>query len=354
MTASRKLNPGRPLYRVGEIPDGLATVTMLRRLRRRPAEGQKPAATLFYHGNKHTDLYEITASTPLPALSPGRQAAWTAARTCARCAATRPDPLEFIDRGRRLCAGCVVTERSAAARPSWLRLRAAAVAWAGDVLDDPDTVLIAAYGLTDWGAPYHVHAITLDGQVLVDVVARRAYPSAEGALAGIDRVLGGIAADRLVPVLTSLVGRRLIHTVRSKLGHYGGHTTPLARLSELTRGPYSPGLTDPSIRQEREDDFHLRWTDWHNRTWYDHPHSSPTYGRSGLSSVPVDGSDAAALTTAMLAGLTRMAIDAHPGGPPACPWLPPTGRTPCGATPDPDSGLCPDHTPPEESDGGPA
>ncbi|GAB3856688.1 hypothetical protein GCM10029963_53480 [Micromonospora andamanensis] len=185
MTASRKLDPaGRPLYRVAEIPDHLATVTMLRRLRRRPAEGQEPAATLFYHGNKHTDLYEIAASQELPALSPGRQAAWTAARTCARCQATRTNPLAHIDRGRRLCAGCVVTERTAAARPSWLRLRAAAVQWARDVLDHPDTVLIAAYGLTDWGAPYHVHAMTPDKEVLVDVVARRAYPSAEGAIGG--------------------------------------------------------------------------------------------------------------------------------------------------------------------------
>ncbi|WP_431729958.1 hypothetical protein [Verrucosispora sp. TAA-831] len=355
MTASRKPDPaGLPVYRVGEIPDHLATATMLRRLRRRQAEGQQPAATLFYHGNKHTDLYEIAASAAMPALSPGRQAAWTAARTCARCQTTRPNPLANIENGRRLCTECVVIERTAKVRPSWLRLRAAASAWAREVLADPDTVLLAAYDLNGWmTGPLHVHAVTLDGQVLVDVVARRAYPSVEGVIGGIDRVVGGTDANRLVPVLTPLVGRRTIHTIRSHRGHYAGHVTPFGRLSELTRH-YWPGLHDPSIRQTIDDDYHLRWTDWHNRTWYNHPHSRPSYGRSGLTSVPVEGEDAAALTTAMLAGLRRMAADAYPDGPPRCPWLPPTGLTPCGATPAPHSGLCPDHTPAEEATGGPA
>ncbi|MEU7620517.1 hypothetical protein AB0B27_31120 [Micromonospora rifamycinica] len=341
-----KLTPdGLPVYRVTEIPDGMATSTMLRRLRRRPADGQPAVALLFYHGNKHAPLYKIADAEALPALSPGRQAAWTAARTCARCQATRDTPFPHVfDSSRRLCSGCRVAERLAAATPSWLRLRAAAVTWARHVVDDPDTVLFAAYRLHDRDEPIHVHATAVDGRVLVDVVARRPYQHG--------RTIGGMSADLLVPLLMPLVGRRLVHTITSPRGRYADHVhalTEVAHLSSLWR--WEPSLCDPSIRDSDADAFGPRWTDWHARTWYNHPHSWAVYGRDGLQNMPIAGDDAAALAATMRAGLLAMATDDHPDGPPACPVLPPTGTTACGNRPGPD-GVCADHAAIEEADRG--
>lgn len=343
MAARTNTDGGLPTYRVTEIPDGLATKTMLARQRRRPAPGQPAAAILFYHGNKHTPLYTVAAAQPLPPLPPGRQAAWTAARTCARCAATNETPYQSIENGRRLCLDCVVAERAAAVWPSWLRLRAAAVSWARDVLIDPDTVLLAAYRLTDWDGPIHVHAATVGGQVLVDVVARSRYDPLWRRPLG---PAGSVNADDLVPLLMPLVGRRLVHTIRSNSGHYADHLTPLGELSTLSRRWYGePSLRDPSIRQQPDDAFARRWTDWHNRPYQYGPHTRPSYGRFGLRTVNVDGGDAAEVTAAIRAGLARMALDDHPDGPATCPWLPAAGRTACGSPDIAQTGLCPAHRP---------
>ncbi|OKI52870.1 hypothetical protein [Micromonospora sp. CB01531] len=325
MTDRRTRCPdGLPLYRVGEIPEHLATKTMLARQRRRPADRQKSVATLFYHGNKHAPLYAIADSVELPALSPARQAAWTAARTCARCQATSDAPLPMTNDERRRCLGCGRAERLAAARPSWLALRQQAVDWARDVLYHPDTVLIALHRLGH-GCPIEVHATTVDGQVLVDVLVWPKYPSSKLA-----RTPGAVDADQLVPYLTPLVGRRLIHLGAAWNG------TPMRVLSDASNlwWHYETSLADPSIREDRDDAFAQRWTDWHARTWSngDGLHRGH-HNRYGLQHVDVDGDSAAALTAAMRAGLDLMAGDRHPDGPPACPWLPPTGITPCGARP---------------------
>ncbi|MFI7249813.1 hypothetical protein [Micromonospora chalcea] len=333
MTA-RKLSPGGlPVYRVGEIPDGMATATMLRRQRRRPAEGQPAVALLFYHGNKHAPLYEVSASATLPALSPRRQAAWTAARTCARCATTRDTPLARHHGGRRLCLGCNRLERLAAARPAWLTLRQQAVDWARTALLDRDVVLIALRQLGH-GFPIEVHAITLDGQPLVDVLVWPKWPSPK-----LLRTPGAIDADRLVPYLMPLIGRRLIY-----LGT-GWTQTPMGVLSAASElwWRYETSLADPSIKEHRDDEFRQRWTDWHARTWSNGDGLWKGYhNHYGLERVDVHGESAAALTAAMRQGLTAMARDRHPDGRPTCPWLPPTGTTPCGARPFL-NGLCRTH-----------
>lgn len=331
---TRKLTPdGLPVYRVTEIPSGMATATMLRRQRRRPAEGQPAVALLFYHGNKHAPLYDVSASVELPALSPRRLAAWIAARTCARCATTRDVPLAHHHGGRRLCQACARLERLAAARPAWLTLRQQAVDWARTVLLDRDTVLIALRQLGH-GYPIEVHAITLDGQALVDVLVWTKWPSARLA-----RTPGAIDADRLVPYLMPLVGRRLVY-----LG-IAWNRSPMGELSDASElwWRHETSLADPSIKEHRGDEFRQRWTDWHARTWSNGDGLWQSYhNRYGLERVDVRGDSAAALTAAMRAGLNAMASDRHPDGRPACPWLPPTGTTPCGARPFL-NGLCRTH-----------
>lgn len=335
--------PTLPAYRYGQLPDGLATTTMLRRMRRRPAPGQEPVGTLIYRRSKHAALFEIAASEELPALPAGRQAAWTAARTCARCAATSstPWPLTY-DSDRRRCPDCVGAERLAAARPSWYALRAQAVDWARDVLADPDSVLLALYRV-DWGCPIEVHATTTDGQVLVDILV---WP--ERTRPGLARTPGAIAADQIVPHLTPLVGARAIHLMAAGTlpGRFSWMGTPTDELEQASRHWWGhPGLGAPVIREHHDDRYEQRWTDWHARTrcagrdlWPGH------HGRPGLDQIFVTGESAADLTSVMRTGLVYMAQDKHPDGAPECPWLPPTGLTACGAPTGP-RGLCPSHVP---------
>lgn len=334
MTRRRTCPQGRPIYRSGEVPDHLATVTMLRLTRRRPAPDQLPAATLLYHGNKYTELYEIAGTEQLPPLPPRRQAAWTAARTCARCADTSlaPWPPRRGRRLRRLCPHCDQAEGIAAARPSWLRLRAAATAWARGVLADPDTVILAAYHHDRGGGyPLHVRAETpLTGEVLVDVVAQSHQPSIRRVLAP-----GAVVVDELVPHLMPLVGRRLVHAIRSHQGVYT-HGGPLDELDSMSAYWW---IRDPSIRQRPGDAIGQRWTDWHAR-----PAAGTVWpGRDGLASQDLPANDAAELAAQIRVGLALMAADAHPDGPATCPWLPPTGLTACGRADIGDAGLCPDH-----------
>ncbi|MFG2056662.1 hypothetical protein ACGFI9_21830 [Micromonospora sp. NPDC048930] len=345
-----------PTYRFGELPEHLATATMLRRQRRRLADGQPCVGWLRYRGNKHAPLFEIAASVPLPALTGKRQAAWTAARTCARCQATSDTPWPVYgvltcacaagvspaggDR-RRLCSDCARAEMLAAARASWLRLRAAAVTWAQDVLADPDTAVLAVY-IHDWGHPTQVRAETVTGEVLVDLAAVQALPAFRRVLTP-----GAVNADEIIPHLMPLVGRRLVHTIGTRRGGYADHVSPLGKISELCTwlrwGEQT--IRDPSIRERHADAFRPRWTDWHARPWsggdgIHHAH----HGHYGLTAAELPGDTAAEITARMRAGLAVMATDTHPDGPPTCPWLPPTGRTPCGAGAGP-HGLCPDHTP---------
>ncbi|SCL43198.1 hypothetical protein GA0074692_6760 [Micromonospora pallida] len=336
-----------PVYKSGELPEGLATISMLRRMRRRPALGQSAVATLRYRPHnryEYAPLYEIAAAQELPPLPPGRQAAFTAVRTCARCAATRDTPWPVSSHSdRRLCPGCVRAERLAAARPSWNRLRAGAVAWAREVLADPDSVLLALWRL-DWGCPIELFAATLDGRVLVDVLVQPDSPRT-----GLARTPGAVDAADIVPYLMPLAGTRAVHimTSGSLSGRFNWSDSPTDALARASRTWWhDPDLLGgPVIRQHRDDEFGQRWTDWHARTWSNGEGLwRGNHGRSGLADVPVPGpaESARALKNAMCGGLVYMALDKHPDGPPACPWLPPTGLTTCGADPGPD-GLCPQH-----------
>lgn len=136
---------------------GLATVPMLRRHRRQPADGQKPVAC-YWSGHAYVVLYRAEDAVDMPALSPGRQRRYDEARTCAECG---KKSLETMGKGlddKRYCSACQepVHERM------WLAERAAdrpvVAEWARGVLADPRTVLVAAASETYWQTVVAVNA----------------------------------------------------------------------------------------------------------------------------------------------------------------------------------------------------
>ncbi|MER7002237.1 hypothetical protein ABT297_04200 [Dactylosporangium sp. NPDC000555] len=346
---------GRPLYRVGEIPDHLATQTMLKRMRRRPADSQEPAGTLFYHGNKHAPLYEVAAAVALPELTGKTLARWTAARTCARCGSTSEHPIG-IWHDRRLCDGCSRAERLAEVRPSQLALRLAAVDWARRIVAAPDAAVLACITVDRWRGPLHLYGVGFDGTVLLDITA------AGKQTGGIPPVVtpgDAVHADEPLHVLTDLVGQRQFvhHTVQSDGRGWNTHSvTPVERLLDgiydldwdkrsrlldlcRTRGP-----------EHGTDNYEDRW-----RHWLCRPNPSvhwPSRGDSCLEYSVATAPTARRLAEDMLAGVRAIAADEHPDGPAACPVLPESGLEPCGSTDVTPSGVCPAHQQIEEADRG--
>lgn len=135
---------------------------------REPAPWQKPVA-LYKLRRDYAELYAICDTVPMPALSPARKAAWTAARTCARCGSPSPRPLPELDDRKRYCGPC----RSTLAFERWCEqsraVQAECAEWARAVLADPAAVLIAGDG--NWKIR-HIRAETTAGAVLVDARVR--------------------------------------------------------------------------------------------------------------------------------------------------------------------------------------
>ncbi|GAA2685390.1 hypothetical protein [Nonomuraea recticatena] len=163
---------GRLIYRYGDLPVAqLATMTMLRRTRRRPADGQQPIASyMIYRG--YAPLYSVADSVELPPLPPSRQAARDLTRTCARCGAKSDRPWEKGRDGQRYCGDCFEPAAEAWWRQQCAVGREAAQAWARDVLADPATLLVYAPGEYP---RVRLRAETLDGQVVVDVHLWRGF-----------------------------------------------------------------------------------------------------------------------------------------------------------------------------------
>ncbi|GAA3096382.1 hypothetical protein [Streptosporangium carneum] len=215
---------GLPVYRYDEVPDGLATRTQLvRDHRRRPAEGQAPRGWLFYHGNKHAPLYEIETARPMRPLSEAQVAAARARRThayvCGVCLTESTRPLELsVDRALA-CGECVMAmmdiRNHDARHRAWQRDRAAAAAWAREVLADPAAAVVAvteipvrpAEGVWERTAPSRVVVLSVDGQVLVDVALTPSAPPRRKRDVAADAVPLDQVAERLVEVFG---GRRLV------------------------------------------------------------------------------------------------------------------------------------------------
>ncbi|MET7395580.1 hypothetical protein ABZS66_19030 [Dactylosporangium sp. NPDC005572] len=310
-------------------------------MRRRPAEGQEPVATLFYHGNQHAPLYEVEASQELPPLSPGRLARWTADRTCARCAAVSGEPLQTWDNhNRRLCDGCWGAQRLAEVRPSHLKRRLAAVDWARGVLADPAAAVLVSITTSDFGST-RLYGAELDGTVLIDVTVA---PRHAGGVPPVVVPDGAVPAPVAVAQLLQLGGRRFIHHAIS--GTVGDQFTPVGRVLLMAGQMGDHRELARSCRTyDRElgtDTYRLRLRDWHCQTA--HP-QQPWAGEDGLKPVFPTAPTARRLAEDMLTGLRAIAADEHPDGPATCPVLPDTGLEPCGSTDLTAAGVCPAHQP---------
>ncbi|MFY1669523.1 hypothetical protein ACN27G_06145 [Plantactinospora sp. WMMB334] len=336
---------GLPLFRTGEIPDGLATVTQLRLQRRRPAPGQRPAAELLYYGNSYTELWTVAETEQLPALSPGQQTAYDAARRCARCGEQRdqPVPRDHLS-GRRVCAPCGEAE----AEMSWWvwrhQARAAAVAWAAGVLADPHAVLVHERGVGHllFGAFALVPAT---GQVLLDAPRirynDRDYAASTMRPESWNDPRGTVGIVDIADQVRSLAGRRLIVWTGSFTGRGLGSLIWNMRweLGEDLESALTPADRPhrwvPGVTGDELGDWYADWLSVRR------PAGSWRYGRD-VQAVPLpdqpDGPGGA--VAHMLTLLRCMAVDDHPAGPPTCPGLRPGGREVCGAGGPLVDGLC--------------
>jgi hypothetical protein len=183
---------------------------MMQRRRQRPADGAEPAGC-YWTGHAWHYLWRAAELVDKPPLSPARQAAWDANRTCARCSARSGDPWPKARDGRRFCPACV----KPAMDELWAAERAAdrpgLVEWARELLDDERAVLVA--GRARMGSVELRAEAVAGGEVLVDALVR--YPErGRGRL-----VMGELPEEVAVrsvdaadagELLAGLVGRRLV------------------------------------------------------------------------------------------------------------------------------------------------
>jgi hypothetical protein len=147
---------------------GMATVTMLKRHRREPADGQKPVG-YYWTGHGYALLYKASEAVAMPPLSPGRQRRYDQARTCAECGNKSLDPCEKGRDGKRYCQPCQDPVHERLWRQERADDRPVITAWARAVLDDPTAVLAAARGDRYWR---EVFVIDLTGKVVLDARVR--------------------------------------------------------------------------------------------------------------------------------------------------------------------------------------
>lgn len=287
---------GLPMYRVDEIPEHLDTVTGLRRVRRRPAEGQMPAAVLFYHGNKHTNLFVIADAEPMAPLSPKREAAYLAARTCYRCAVVAIDPLYRRGPARvRCCRPCSEAEETARTRAGMLPGRIAATLWARSVLSDPSVVLVADGVDLDNVSALGVHVEDLAGDVLLSAIVHNRR--------------GAGPADVVPPVVppAEIADRVDALLTRRWVGIHGAMSAAWWVSRSLD--------VDPWVGLPEVDGVETQVRAWLAGGWV-------------AVRVPLWPTSATVATVRSL--ITRMAEDTdHPHGPAVCPVLPDTGRIAC-------------------------
>lgn len=331
---------GRPVYRVDELPPYLATVTRLRLLRRRLAPEQLPVASLLFmssHGWRYAALYRVDEAVRLPPLPPAREAAWLAARTCARCAGVSELRLPEVD-ARRVCSRCADLECRAAWQVRQNARRTAGRDWARGVLGDPAAVLVAET-VRGWDKPFGVYAVrAASGEVLVDelLVCRRAgqrpadWPEAA-------------CVETLLEPLLRLDAARLV----------GYRNWALAKLADEVAVVRHTHWADQdrafSFYVPAADQFAVRFSAWlgHRPPSWPWRFASPDPSCSyEYAHVGEEAPDPHTSVGQMREMLHRMADDDHPAGPPTCPALVAgTGAQACGAGGVLLDGLCPTHSP---------
>lgn len=284
---------GRPLYRKGDLPaTQLATATMLRRQRRRLADGQPPVAT-YWTTQAYVPLYAVADSVPMRPLPPARQEKWDKNRTCARCGTRNDRPFEEGPDGNRYCEPC----QEPAAEAHWHnRLaadRAAAAEWARAVLKDPTAVLF-------YSAPTvhpDLRVETMDGQVLLwvtlgneqyrDELRRMIHliPTPR-TLEQLERL---VTPAELADQLKALQGRRLI----------APYERPLVTLQRLMRPVGGLGLAVAD-----EDHISRHWDAWIGKRL---SHGSLSYRYNQERQPQSFGCDAIEIVAGMRSALHEMA-----------------------------------------------
>ena len=151
---------------------GLATATMLHEDRLQPGPDQQPAGC-YWNNHSYVIVYERSGAVAMPPMSPGRQQLYDARRTCAECGRRSKSPWYQGPDGQanrvRYCPDCLelvwrrLWEEQQASR------RAAATAWAHQMLTHPTTAVLAA-NTRGWCTM--VHAETTTGEVLLDLAVR--------------------------------------------------------------------------------------------------------------------------------------------------------------------------------------
>ncbi|KPI31433.1 Exonuclease RNase T and DNA polymerase III [Actinobacteria bacterium OV320] len=98
-----------PVYKAGEVPEHLRTMTQLKADRLKPAEGQEPVGFLSMyrrgHGWGKFPLYDPAGAAKMRPLSARQQQAMTERRTCPRCHQVRQQPVY------RQCSACDAKDR---------------------------------------------------------------------------------------------------------------------------------------------------------------------------------------------------------------------------------------------------
>lgn len=172
---------GRPIYRHTDRFSGqLATATILRNMRRRPAEGQEPIASyMTYKG--YAPLYAVADVAEMPPLSARRAQAWVAARTCVRCLSTSVKPYRKGRDGARYCAECQEPAAAAWWKEQRESGRASAAEWARGVLAagdaNPTQVVLLHVGYPTVNYSQAIRAENWDGTLLIeaDICWREEY-----------------------------------------------------------------------------------------------------------------------------------------------------------------------------------
>lgn len=223
---------GRPVYRSGMAPEGLATASQLRSRRLSPA-GLAPAAWLYYSRLHHREcaLYEEAQARPIRPLTERQRQVLAEGRAlantvlCRRCGAVRVSVW-----GDQYCGPCGhaaeveryeawerrMQEEAEAHALMVERDGAAAQAWAAEVLADPLAVVLDAE-TTGLGAAFlvEVSVVAVDGTVLLDTLVDPGMPipAAATAIHGITdaMVIGAPRFADVLPELTRLMlGRRVV------------------------------------------------------------------------------------------------------------------------------------------------
>ena len=228
---------GRHTYRSGMVPTHLATRRQLRTAGLSIA-GLTPAGWLHYsayHGV--CALYDRRLANPVrtltdrqrEALAQGRSLANTA--ECHRCHQTRVRwyPAWAADGDRPLCPSCLATARAERRRAHLRREReaaerfrqqladdrAAAARWAGDVLSDPNAVVLDTETTDLDGWVVELAVVAMDGTVLLDTMVDPlvAIPEGAAAIHGItnETVSGAPTFVELLPEMEALLaGKRIV------------------------------------------------------------------------------------------------------------------------------------------------